>query len=66
MNKRVLLAASEQATSNMNESVVIGQGASCRVRHVTLNLTAIKLRTNSYIKAASVTQYRLLFFTVYN
>ena len=58
---------SERTTSNVNESVVIGQGASCRVRHVThiTKLTAINLRTNSYIKAASVAQFRRLFFTVY-
>ena len=51
----------------MNKSVVIGKRASCRVRHVThiTNLTAINLRTNSYIKAASVAQFRRLFFTVY-
>ena len=57
----------ERASSNVNESVVIGQRVSCRVRHVThiTNLTAINLRTNSCIKAASVVQFGRLFFTVY-
>ena len=57
----------ERMSSNVNESVVIGQRASCRVTHVThvTDLTAIDLRTNSYMKAASVAQFRRLLFTVY-
>ena len=56
----------ERASSNVNQRVVIGQRPSCRVRHVThiTKLTAINLRTNSYIKEASVAQFRRLFFTV--
>ena len=38
----------ERASSKVNQCVVIGQRASCRVRQISSNLKAANLRTNDY------------------